>query len=95
MTTLLILTTVCDLYYDLLKQSGGVSVSDIEKTILEVIQNSDNINTKQISELLNISRRTVERYLAKLKEEHLIEFRGVPKNRGSIILKDSFLEFLE
>jgi ATP-dependent DNA helicase RecG len=77
---------LCDLYYDLRKQSGHVNSSVnsryLEKTILEIIQYNDNINVKRISVLTNISNRTVARHLAKLKEKNLIEFRGVPKTGG-------------
>jgi ATP-dependent DNA helicase RecG len=61
---------------------GSVNGSDLEKTILEIIQHNDNINIKKISEIANIPYRTVARYLAKLKKENLVEFRGVPKTGG-------------
>ena len=61
---------------------GSVNGSDLEKTILEIIQHNANINIKKISETANIPYRTVARYLAKLKKENLIEFRGVPKTGG-------------
>jgi ATP-dependent DNA helicase RecG len=86
---------LCDLYRDLIKQSGSVNGSvsgsvngsDLEKTILEIIRHNDNLNIKTISGLINIPYRTVARHLAKLKEENLIEFRGVPKT-GGYYLKD-------
>jgi ATP-dependent DNA helicase RecG len=86
---------LCDLYYDLIKQSGSVNGSvsgsvngsDLEKTILEIIRHNDNVNIKKISELINIPYRTAARHLAKLKEENLIEFRGIPKTGGYYLKK--------
>jgi ATP-dependent DNA helicase RecG len=62
--------------------NGGVNGGNIEKTILELVQNNDNINSKRIKQLVNIPHRTIERYLSKLKAEGLIEFRGTPKTGG-------------
>jgi ATP-dependent DNA helicase RecG len=67
--------------------SGSVDGSDLEKTILEIIRNNENSNIKRISALINIPYRTVARYLAKLKEENLIEFRGIPKTGGYYLKK--------
>jgi predicted transcriptional regulator len=66
---------------------GSVNGSDLEKTILEIIRYNENSNIKRISELINIPYRTVARYLAKLKEENLIEFRGIPKTGGYYLKK--------
>lgn len=56
--------------------NGGVNV------ILNCVENNSGINVKGLMEELNISQRTLEREVKKLKNLGLIEFRGVPKTGG-------------
>ena len=51
--------------------------------ILEFIRNNQGSNTNDIANALNISVRTVSRYLKELSD--IIEFRGAPKNGGYFI----------
>jgi len=58
--------------------------------ILNIIIENEGINGAAISEKLpEITKRTVERYLQKLRESGLIEFRGASKTGGYYILKPS------
>ena len=60
--------------------SGGENGG--EKTVLTHIQNNPGQNTKQIKEALNIPQRSLERYLKKLRDADMVEFRGAPKTGG-------------
>ena len=51
--------------------------------ILDFIKNNQGCNTNDIAKALNISVRTVSRYLKELSD--IIEFRGAPKNGGYFI----------
>ena len=59
---------------------GGAN--DGVNNLLEFIQKNPNLKASQISESMDISLRTIERYLKKLKEENKIEFKGAPKIGG-------------
>ena len=50
--------------------------------MLTHIQNNPSQNTKQIKEALNIPQRSLERYLKKLRDADMVEFRGAPKTGG-------------
>lgn len=56
--------------------SGGV------KEIINIISQNPGIRSHEIRERLNMSQRTIERWLKKLKGEEKIEFRGSPKKGG-------------
>ena len=58
--------------------SGGLNGRVNE--VFEFIKNNQGANTNDIAKALNISVRTVSRYLKSLSE--FIEFRGAPKNGG-------------
>ncbi len=65
---------------------GGVNVG--VNLILNLISENEGINGAAISEKLpDITKRTVERYLQKLRKSNVIEFRGAPKTGGYYILK--------
>ena len=63
---------------------GGVNggVNGGVKTLLIYLQANSGLSARQISENLNLSRRTTERWLKQLKEQDKIEYRGTPKNGG-------------
>lgn len=64
----------------------GVNVGANE--ILNIISENEGINGATISEKLpEVTKRTVERYLQKLRESGVIEFRGASKTGGYYILK--------
>jgi ATP-dependent DNA helicase RecG len=61
--------------------------------ILNIISEYEGINGAAISEKLpDVTKRTVERYLQKLRESGVIEFRGASKTGGYYILKTRKLE---
>jgi ATP-dependent DNA helicase RecG len=55
-------------------------LSEIERNILQIINEKGGIKADQISELLNKHKRTIMRYLNNLKEKNLIEFVGSKKD---------------
>jgi len=56
--------------------------------ILNIISENEGINGAAISgKLPDVTKRTVERYLQKLRESNVIEFRGASKTGGYYILK--------
>jgi len=57
-------------------------LSEIERTILQIIKHEEGINRVRISEVLNKPPRTVMRYLKLLREKELIEFVGTAKEGG-------------
>ena len=62
--------------------SGGIKLSKTEAEILDVIEAHENIKVDEISKLLNISKRTAERHLSRLKDLHIIEYVGSLKTGG-------------
>jgi predicted HTH transcriptional regulator len=56
--------------------SGGV------RGLLVYIETNPGLSAKQLSENLNLAKRTIERWLKQLKDQNQIEFRGAPKNGG-------------
>ena len=55
--------------------------------ILKLIEENENISAKQIIEIINVSRPTIERDLKELKEENKIEYVGSRKS-GKWIIKE-------
>ena len=65
--------------------SGGVSggVTPPESAhLLQLIQTQPGLKTAELVVQTGKSQRTIERWLKQLKENGLIEFRGVPKTGG-------------
>lgn len=64
--------------------SGGVSggISGGVNELLDFIKENPGKNSREIQKQSGISKRTLERQLAKLRSEEKIEFRGAPKTGG-------------
>ncbi len=60
--------------------SGGAS-GGADK-LHEFIRQNPGLNSKQMSEILNVALCTLERHLKTLKEAHKVEFRGASKTGG-------------
>ena len=60
--------------------SGGVSGG--VKDLLIYIETNPGLSAKQLSENLNLAKRTIERWLKQLKDQNKIEFNGAPKTGG-------------
>lgn len=65
------------------KQRDGVN--DGVKIMLEIIKSVPGIKTSALAEQLKISKRTAERWIKKLRELSVIEYRGSPKTGGYFI----------
>jgi ATP-dependent DNA helicase RecG len=57
-------------------------LSEKEKILLYIIKDNENINQKNISELIQTPYRTLTRYLKNLKDKGLIEYIGSAKRGG-------------
>lgn len=70
---------------------GAILVTSNEDTInrvKQIIYNNAGINSKKINQLLpEISKRTIERCIQKLREDKIIEFKGASKIGGYYIIK--------
>lgn len=66
------------------EKDGGVNGGVNDLFIL--ISENPGINTKTLTEKMNISKRTIERWLKQLREEEKIEFRGAPKTGGYFVI---------
>lgn len=67
---------------------ANVGVNVGANQILNIISENEGINGAVISgKLPDVTKRTVERYLQKLRESNVIEFRGASKTGGYYILK--------
>ena len=71
--------------------SGGVSggVSEGPNQLLMLITDTPGLRTTQISKLLNVPTKTLERWLKALRDENKVEFRGAPKTGGYFSIEDS------
>ena len=69
--------------------NDGKKLNSIERKniILKLIEENENISAKQIIEIINVSRPTIERDLKELKEENKIEYVGSRKS-GKWIIKE-------
>lgn len=56
--------------------SGGLN------NLLKIIKNNPDKNTKELSEIVNIPYKIIEKWIAKLKKERKIEYRGSKKIGG-------------
>jgi len=61
------------------KSNGGVNLDDL---LINVIKENPGRNAPALSELINKSLRTTQRYLKSLSDNGKIEFRGAAKNGG-------------
>ena len=55
--------------------------------LLQAIHGKEGLKTDDYAEILGIPKKSVERYLKRLKEAGLIEFRGAPKSGGYYLIK--------
>ena len=58
-----------------------------KNSILNIIKENGNISAIEISKILNVTARTIERDLKELKEENKIEYVGSRKS-GKWIIKE-------
>lgn len=65
-----------------------IAMSDLDRNIYELIKCNPNITYSQIATILKISRKTVSRYIASLRERELIQFDGYPRNGKWIVMKE-------
>ena len=61
-------------------------VNDGVKIIYKLIQSSPGINTTQILKEIEVSKRTLERWIRELRKRNIIEFKGAPKTGGYYIV---------
>ncbi|MDD4210724.1 MAG: HTH domain-containing protein, partial [Bacteroidales bacterium] len=57
-------------------------------SIYKLIQSSPGINTTQLIKEINVSKRTIERWIKELRKRNIIEFKGAPKTGGYYIIKN-------
>lgn len=65
-----------------------MTLSDLDRNIYELIKYNPKITYSQIASILKISRKTVSRYIASLRERELIQFDGHPRNGKWIVIKE-------
>ena len=83
-----ILSTLKKRQGKVLNETLNVGVNVGVNQILNIISENEGINGAAISgKLPDVTKRTVERYLQKLRESNVIEFRGASKTGGYYILK--------
>ncbi len=63
--------------------SGGVNT--VKDQILQAIITMPGINAPTLAITLNMSLRTIQRYVKQLSDEQKVEFRGAAKNGGYYI----------
>jgi ATP-dependent DNA helicase RecG len=69
--------------------NGGVSggVSGGEERLYEEISRNEGLNARQLQQMLDMPKRTLERWLKNLKDNELIEFKGPAKTGGYYLIK--------
>lgn len=80
-----------DLVWDnqLLTFDGKALVwSDAQRNVYELIKANQKISYSQIAAILKLSRKTVSRNIANLREKGLIQFEGKPRNGEWKVLKE-------
>lgn len=65
---------------DFTGNNGGVNT--LEKELYQTIQALPGMNAPALASTLNKSLRTIQRYLKKLIDEGIVEFKGAAKNGG-------------
>ena len=70
-----------------IKYSEKMNTEIRHNSILNIIRENGNISAIEISKILNVSARTIERDLKELKEENKIEYVGSRKS-GKWIIKE-------
>ena len=67
----------------------GIKLTKRQKEILQVLLKEDLINSKEIVNRIDISQKTLEKNLAKLKNLNLINFEGSRKTGGYRLTEES------
>jgi len=69
---------------NLLRQSGGINegVSEGVKLLLTLIENQPGLKVPELSKILKMPARTIERWINKLKKQSKIEYVGSLKSGG-------------
>jgi predicted HTH transcriptional regulator len=62
--------------------------SDTQRNVYELIKANPKISYSQIAAILKLSRKTVSRNIANLREKGLIQFEGNPRNGEWKVLKE-------
>ena len=62
--------------------------SDAQRNVYELIKANQKISYSQIAAILQLSRKTVSRNIANLREKGLIQFEGKPRNGEWKVLKE-------
>lgn len=62
--------------------------SDTQRNVYELIKANPKISYSQIAAILKLSRKTVSRNIANLREKGLIQFEGKPRNGEWKVLKE-------
>ena len=65
-----------------------VTINDTDRNIYELIKYNPKISYSQIASILKVSRKTVSRYIASLRERGLIQFDGYPRSGKWIVIKE-------
>ncbi|MBR5208617.1 MAG: winged helix-turn-helix domain-containing protein [Paludibacteraceae bacterium] len=63
--------------------NGGVKLDEL---LFDAIKNNPGLNAPALSEILQKSLRSTQRYLKTLSDSGVIEFRGAAKNGGYYII---------
>lgn len=64
------------------KEGVNEGVSEGVSALLDLINRRPGLRTPEIANLMNTSRKNIERWLQKLKADRKVEFRGAPKTGG-------------
>lgn len=67
-----------------------VKLEEVERKILEEIENNSNVTRKELANLLNLSETTIKRKLSNLKKYNIIERVGSDKKGFWKIIKNNF-----
>ena len=76
------------LYWIFLFYPYIVTINDTDRNIYELIKYNPKISYSQIASILKVSRKTVSRYIASLRERGLIQFDGYPRSGKWIVIKE-------
>jgi predicted transcriptional regulator len=62
----------------------------VQRAQISKLENNPGINVSTIKSFLNISRRTIERWINQLKKENKIEFKVAPAPQSLLTLRMRF-----